>query len=82
MNGFMKTLLFIQGMAMCLAWLAKEMINEYCPDLNLFKIPTHPNDYMWFAERWNGRVAMLAVMFIMYWELFHKQSIWSLIGVL
>jgi hypothetical protein len=40
-----------------------EVIKEYCPDLNLGDIPTHPDDFLWYAERINGRIAMLTIVF-------------------
>jgi hypothetical protein len=58
-----------------------EIYKEYCPDLNFKNIPLHPQDYIWYAERWNGRAAMLAVIFILQWELITGQSIWEFIGV-
>lgn len=82
MNGLQKTKLFIEGWWSCISWIFKEIIKEYYPDLNFKQLPLHPNDFLWFAERWNGRVAMLAVVFILQWELLSKQSIWYFIGVL
>jgi hypothetical protein len=43
--------------------------------------PTQPEDYLWYAERFNGRAAMLAVIFILQWELVTHKSIWEFIGV-
>ena len=82
MTALNKVKLFIEGWWSCISWIVKEIIKEYCPDLNFKSISTHPNDYLWFAERWNGRAAMLAVVFILQWELLSKQSIWHFLGVL
>ena len=51
-------------------------------DLHSDKWPWHPNDYIWFAERWNGRFAMFGVIAILQLELIYKESFWKLIGVL
>jgi hypothetical protein len=76
-----KPWLWIQGMWSCISWVFVEIYKEYCPDLNFKNIPLHPNDYLWYAERWNGRFAMVAVVFILQWELITGQSIWEFIGV-
>jgi hypothetical protein len=76
-----KSILWLQGMWSCISWFVYELIKEYCPDLNLYDMPTHPADYLWYAERVNGRAAMLAVIFIMQWELITHKSIWEFIGV-
>ena len=76
-----KAWLWIQGMWSCLNWVFVEIYKEYCPDLNFKNIPLHPEDYLWYAERWNGRAAMLAVIFILQWEWITGQSIWEFIGV-
>jgi hypothetical protein len=72
----------IQGIWFCLSFIAKEIWNEYLVDLHPNKIPLHPNDYLWFAERWNGRVAMITIIAVLQLELIYKVSIWELIGVL
>lgn len=82
MHPLLKLWCYIQGIWSCTSWIILETIKEYLPDLDFSNIPSHPEDYSWFAERWNGRVAMLALVFILWWELSHKQTIWSLIGVL
>jgi hypothetical protein len=76
-----KAVLWIKGWYNCLSWIVQEIVNNYCPDLNLTTIPTHPEDYLWYAERVNGRAAMLAVLFILQWELVTHKSIWEFIGV-
>lgn len=48
-------------------------------DLHLNNFPTHPNDYIWFAERWNGRVAMLAITTVLILELGYGVSLKDLV---
>jgi hypothetical protein len=72
---------FFQGLWNCLSWFVVEIVKEYCPDLNISNIPSHPEDYLWYAERMNGRAAMIAVVFILQWELITHKSIWEFIGV-
>jgi hypothetical protein len=82
MNPLRKAWLSIIGWSYCIYFVLKELIKERMPDLNFMNPPTHPNDYFWYSERVNGRAAMLAVVFILFWELLTKQSVWKLIGVL
>lgn len=77
-----KAWLWIQGTWNCISWIFKEIWNEWLIDLHPNKIPWHPSDYMWFAERWNGRVAMLTIVVVLQLELIYKVSIWEMIGVL
>ena len=77
-----KAWLWIQGTWSCISWIFKEIWNECLIDLHLDKIPWHPSDYMWFAERWNGRVAMITILVVLQLELIYKVSIWEMIGVL
>ena len=76
-----KPLACIQEWYNCLSWIVQELISRYCPDLDITNFPTHPEDYLWYAERFNGRAAMLAVIFILQWEFVTHQSIWEFIGV-
>jgi hypothetical protein len=76
-----KAMLWIQEWYNCLSWIAQEIVSRYCPDLDMTNFPTHPEDYLWYAERFNGRAAMLAVIFILQWELVTHKSIWEFIGV-
>lgn len=57
------------------------VIKEYCPDLNLLNIPTHPEDFLWYAERVNGRIAMLTITSVLMAEFATKESIFQLIGL-
>lgn len=77
-----KAWLWIQGTWSCFSWIFKEIWKEYLIDLHLNKIPWRPGDYIWFAERWNGRVAMITILVVLQLELIYKVSIWEMIGVL
>lgn len=70
----------IIGWYNCLSWLLLALLKEVLPDLT--SIPTHPTDFIWYAERMNGRVAMLAVTAILCVDFLTKQSIWATIHVM
>lgn len=72
-----KVFLWLKGCYSCFSWMFKAIWDEYLIDLHLHKIPSHPNDYIAFAERWNGRVAMISIIVILQWELLKKQASWS-----
>jgi hypothetical protein len=55
-------------------------IAEELPDL-FGKIPTHPSDFLWYAERVNGRIAMITITTVLMLEFATKESIFSLIGL-
>jgi hypothetical protein len=57
------------------------LTKEYCPDLNLLDIPTHPDDFLWYAERVNGRIAMLTITSVLMLEFATKKSIFEIIGL-
>jgi hypothetical protein len=50
-------------------------------DLNPLNIPTHPEDFLWYAERVNGRIAMLTITSVLMAEFATKESIFQLIGL-
>jgi hypothetical protein len=58
-----------------------ELTKEYCPDLNLLDIPTNPDDFLWYAERINGRIAMLTIISVLMAEFATKKSIFEIIGL-
>jgi hypothetical protein len=58
-----------------------EVTKEYCPDLNLLDIPTNPDDFLWYAERVNGRIAMLTIISVLMAEFATKKSIFEIIGI-
>jgi len=47
--------------------------------LNIFNPPKEYEDFIWYAERVNGRVAMLTLTAVLILELINRTSIWSLI---
>jgi hypothetical protein len=54
---------------------------EKCPDLFAKNIPTHPDDFLWYAERVNGRIAMLTIVSVLMAEFATKQSVFQIIGL-
>jgi hypothetical protein len=77
-----KAKLWLAGTWHCCSWAFKGIWDNYLVDLHPNKIPWHPDDFISYAERWNGRIAMLAVITILQLELIYKISIWELIHVL
>ena len=59
----------------------QEIVKEYCPDLNLLDIPTNPDDFLWYAERVNGRVAMLTILSVLMAEFATKKSIFEIVSI-
>jgi hypothetical protein len=59
MTGLDKFWYSIRGWYSCTSWIITEIVKEYLPDLVFWKPPTHPDDFTWYAERVNGRLAML-----------------------
>ena len=78
MNKFLLTL---QGYAMCFSWIPKMILHE-CPDLLFWRVPTHPSDFIAYAERINGRLAMLAIVIILNTEFFTHESIWRTLNIM
>jgi len=72
----------MKGLLICLGEL-KACITEYIRtelvDLNIFNPPKEHEDFIWYAERVNGRVAMLTLTTVLILELINRTSIWSLI---
>ena len=54
---------------------------EDCPDLKFWKWHTDLDDHLWYAERVNGRVAMLVLTTVLILELVSNRSIWDIIHV-
>jgi hypothetical protein len=79
-----KILASIQGYASCFGWVLQAAFNwlvEECPDLKFWKWHTNLDDHIWYAERVNGRVAMLALTTVLILELVSDRSIWDIIHV-
>jgi len=77
-----KLILAIRGYLNCLSWVLFETIKyiwDECPDLKFWNIPTHPADFLWYAERINGRVAMITLSSVLWLELLTGKGIWELV---
>jgi hypothetical protein len=64
----------LQGYWSCISWLPAALVKfiwEESPDLKFWKRHTNFDDHIWYAERVNGRVAMLALSFLLIWCLTH-----------
>lgn len=70
----------IQDFWYCVSWIFVGLI-ENCVDLKFWQLPNHPNDLLWYAERVNGRLAMITLVVVLHLELFRHESIWKIIGV-
>ena len=69
-----KFLLGIQGYISCFGWIFPalwEWILEMSPDLRFWKWHNNLGDHFWYAERVNGRLAMLALTFLFFWCVTH-----------
>lgn len=77
-----KILLSIRGYVSCLEWLfavAFKWILEELPDIKFWERHTDLDDHLWYAERVNGRIAMLVLTATLILELVSHKSIWDLI---
>jgi hypothetical protein len=77
-----KFLLGVQGYISCFGWILAEVfkwILEECPDLKFWKWHTNLDDHIWYAERVNGRIAMVVLTVVLLYEFTTHTSIWSLI---
>lgn len=80
-----KFYLWVVGMWSCLSWIPKEIykaFKERMVDLKFDDIPWHPDDYIAYAERWNGRAAMVGIIVLLQLELLNKMSVLEFLGVL
>ncbi len=77
-----RILLSIRGYASCLGWMfaaAFEWMLEEWPDIKFWKWHTDVDDHLWYAERVNGRLAMIVLTATLILELVSHKSIWDLI---
>jgi hypothetical protein len=77
-----KFVLGVQGYIACFGWIVVEIwkrILEDCPDLEFWKGHSNIDDHIWYAERVNGRIAMLVLSALLLYESTTHTSIWSLI---
>jgi len=64
----------VQGYWSCISWLPAALLKfiwEEFPDLKFWKQHTNFDDHIWYAERVNGRIAMLVLSFLLIWCLTH-----------
>jgi hypothetical protein len=72
----------VKGYWSCLGWLIPAIckwVLEECPELKFWKGHTNFDDHIWYAERVNGRIAMLVLSVAILYEFTTHTSIWSLI---
>jgi hypothetical protein len=74
-----KIISFITGWWSCVSWIFPALLED-CVDLKFWNFPTNIDDLLWYAERVNGRVAMLTLVSVLSIEIFTHESIWSLFG--
>jgi hypothetical protein len=63
-----KFLLGIQGYCSCFGWLLPatwKWLLQYLPELRFWEWHSNLDDHLWYAERINGRIAMLAMTYIL-----------------
>ena len=78
MNGLQKTKLFFQGWCSCIGWMLEAIFKAVlanCPDLKFWETHTNFNDHFWYAERVNGRLAMLVLTALLIWKLSHEPQL-------
>lgn len=72
----------VQGYLSCFVWIfvvIGKYILEECPDLKFWEWHDNMNDHLWYAERVNGRVAMLVLSVLLILELVQRKSIWEIV---
>ncbi len=58
-----------------------ECVTVMLPDLKFWERHSNFDDHFWYAERVNGRIAMLTLSTLLVLEAVTHQSIWELIHV-
>jgi len=74
--------LWIKGYAMCLTWAAGivwEFVVEHCVEIRFWEGHNNFDDHIWYAERVNGRLAMLVLSLVLILELVSHDSIWHIV---
>jgi hypothetical protein len=64
----------LQGYWFCVSWIPGALLKfiwEESPDLKFWKQHTNLDDHLWYAERVNGRIAMLTLTFLLLWGVAH-----------
>ena len=77
-----KLFLWIKGYISCLGWALAvfwEFVVEHCTEIRFWEKHDNFDDHIWYAERLNGRLAMVTLTTILILELVSHHSIWDLI---
>ena len=67
---------------MCFTWAARvvwEFALEHCVEIRFWERHNNFDDHIWYAERVNGRLAMLALSLVLILELVLHDSIWHIV---
>lgn len=76
-----KLSLWIKGYISCFGWIVAalwDFVLEHCTEIRFWKKHDNFDDHIWYAERVNGRLAMIALTITLILELVSHNSIWDL----
>ena len=79
MKNFLRS---VQGYWMCVGWIVPEFLRwvcEFTPELKFWKWHNNLDDHLWYAERVNGRIAMLVLSVLLILEFVQRKSIWDIV---
>lgn len=79
-----KIFLGIKGYISCLGWVLAvlwDFVVEHCTEIRFWERHDNFDDHIWYAERVNGRLAMVTLTIILILELVSHHSIRDLIYV-
>jgi hypothetical protein len=79
MKNFLRS---VQGYWMCVGWIVPEFLRWVCelaPELQFWKWHNNLDDHLWYAERVNGRIAMLVLSVLLILEFVQRKSIWDIV---
>jgi len=79
MKNFLRS---VQGYWMCVGWIVPELLRwvyELVPELQFWKWHNNLDDHLWYAERVNGRIAMLVLSVLLILEFVQRKSIWDIV---
>ena len=79
MKNFLRS---VQGYWMCVGWIVPEFLRwvyELAPELKFWKGYNNLDDHLWYAERVNGRIAMLVLSVLLILEFVQRKSIWDIV---
>lgn len=77
-----KFFLSIKGYISCLAWALSvvwEFAVEHCVEIRFWEQHDNFDDHIWYAERVNGRLAMIVLSIVLILELVLHDSIWHIV---